>query len=386
MKFVTKELKAVPASGIREMYNLARGMEDLVHLEIGDPDFPTPGHIIEAAKQALDDGFTHYTPNAGFEDLREQLAQKLWNENHIEVDAGSEILVTAGSMQALSLVLFSTINPGEEVLIPDPGYANYEAQVQLARGTPVSIPLHEENEFRLIPEDVEQLITKRTKMLVLNSPANPTGAVMTKKDLEQLAELAKRHDLLVLSDEAYEKLVYGRIHHYSIASIEEMKKRTISIFSFSKTYSMTGWRIGYLAAEKEVVRLLTKAQEHHVACAPAVSQRAALAALEGSQISVKKMVEEYQRRRDFLCQQLNQMEHVRCLEPNGTFYAFLNTSETGLKSKELAQRILHEAKVVTVPGAAFGKYGDEHIRLSFATSLAQLAIASERLHEYFTKL
>jgi aminotransferase len=209
---------------------------------------------------------------------------------------------------------------------------------------------------------------------------------MPKKDLEIIADLAKRHDLLVLSDEAYEKLVYDDIQHYSIASIEGMKERTVSIFSFSKTYSMTGWRIGFLAAEQELVKLLTKAQEHHVACAPAISQRAALAALEGSQVSVKKMVEEYQRRRDFLCQSLNQMENVRCLEPKGTFYAFLNISETGFTSKEMARRILHDAKVVTVPGAAFGKYGDEHIRLSFATDFNQLKTASERLYDYFEGL
>jgi len=385
MKFITKELITVPKSGIREMYNLARGVEDLIHLEIGDPDFPTPGHIIEAAKQALDEGFTHYTPNAGFEDLRERIAQKLDNNNQIDVNPGSEILVTVGSMQALSLSLFSTINPGDEVLIPDPGYANYEAQVQLARGTPVSVQLKEENEFQLIPEDLDRLITKKTKMIILNSPSNPTGAVMTKNDVEQIAELTKRHDLLVLSDEAYEQLVYRGTPHYSIASIEGMKERTISIFSFSKTYSMTGWRIGYLTAEKELVQLLTKAQEHHVGCAAAVSQRAALAALDGSQASVKKMVEEYQRRRDFLYQELNQMENVSCLEPKGTFYAFVNISETGLKSKELARRLLHEAKVVTVPGDAFGNYGDEYIRLSFATALDQLKIASERLHEYFSK-
>ena len=377
--FIANRSISVSGSGIRKMYNLALGVEGLVHLEIGEPDFPTPHHIIEAAKKAMDEGYTRYTPNSGYIDLRERIAEKLLEENKIEADPASEIIVTAGAMQSLSLAILVTINPGDEVIIPDPAYESFERQVKFAEGIPVSVEVKEENEFRLSCEDVERAITKKTKMIILNTPSNPTGAVMSESDIKGTAELAKQHDLLILSDEIYEKILYDGSKHFSIASLPDMKDRTITVSGVSKTYAMTGWRIGYAVSGKEIIKEMNKVQEFYVTCASSISQRAALAALEGPQDCVEKMVKEFEKRRDFLYDELIRVDKISCVKPKGAFYLFPNTSKTGLKSQKVAELLLEKGKVVTVPGEAFGKCGDNFLRLSFATSMNNLQEATVRI-------
>jgi len=370
---------SVSRSGIRVMYDLALGLKELIHLDIGEPDFPTPKYIIEGAKKALDEGYTHYTPNAGYKDLRERIAEKLLEENKIEADPESEIIVTAGAMQAISLAILVTVNPSDEVIIPDPGYESFERQVRFAGGIPVPVGVREEEKFRLVPEDVEKAVTKKTKMIIINTPSNPTGSVMSKEDLEEIAELAKRYDLLVLSDEIYEKILYDGAKHYSIASLPEMADRTIAVFAFSKTYAMTGWRVGYAVSNEQIIGQMTKIQEFYVTCAPSISQRAALAALEGPQDFVREMVEDFERRRNFLYDELSKINMVNCVKPKGAFYLFPNISKTGLRSQEAAKLLLERGKVVTVPGRAFGKHGDDYLRLSFAASMNDLQIAAKRI-------
>ena len=377
--FIADRSISVSISGIRKMYNLALGVEGLIHLEIGEPDFPTPHHIIEAAKKAIDEGYTRYTPNPGYMDLRERIAEKLLKENKIEANPASEIIVTAGVMQALSLAILVTINPGDEVIIPDPAYESFERQVKFAGGIPVSVEVKGEKEFRLPPEDVEKAITKRTKMIIINTPSNPTGSVMSKKDLEGIAELAKQHNLLILTDEIYEKIIYDGLKHFSIASLPKMKDRTISVFGFSKTYAMTGWRVGYAVSNKEVIAQMNKIQEFYVTCASSISQRAALAALEGPQDCVEKMVKEYEKRRDFLYDKLSKCDKISCVKPKGAFYLFPNISKTGVKSQKAAELLLKKGKVVTVPGEAFGKNGSNFLRLCYATSLNNLQEATVRI-------
>ena len=250
----SRRVEGIPRSGIREIFDLARGVPDLVHLELGEPDFRIPDHATDAAIQALSEGFTKYTTNAGIEDLRQAISEKLKRENEIDADSNGEIMVTAGAMEALSLSILCTVDQGDEVLIPDPGYVSYVAHVLLAGGVPKFVPLREQNDFRMRAEDIENHLTKKTRMIIINSPSNPTGAVELLEDLKSIADLAQKHDLLVLSDEPYERLVYkGNVHH-SIAALPGMLERTVSIFSFSKTYAMTGMRIGYIASGRELVQ------------------------------------------------------------------------------------------------------------------------------------
>ncbi|TLN18821.1 aminotransferase class I/II-fold pyridoxal phosphate-dependent enzyme, partial [bacterium] len=263
MAHLSDRLEKMPRSGIREIFDLARGVQDLVHVEIGEPDFRMPDHIAEAAIQALRDGFTKYTPNAGVEELREAISEKLKRENGIDADPNKEILVTAGSTEALSMSVLSTVNEGDEVVIPDPGYASYVAQALLAGGVPVPVPLMESDDFRLTVENLEKVVTKRTRLIMINYPSNPTGAVLPREDLNTIADFAADRDLLVLSDEPYERFVYPGARHYSIAALPEMLERTITVFSFSKTYAMTGMRVGYAVSGREVIQQMTKLQEHY---------------------------------------------------------------------------------------------------------------------------
>ncbi len=368
------------------MYNIGQGKQGLVHLEIGESDFPTPHHIIEAAKKAMDDGYTRYTPNSGYLDLRNRIAEKLLVENKIEADPAREIIVTAGAMQALSLAVLVTINPGDEVIIPDPTYESFVRQVRFAEGVPVCVKVKEENEFRLTPADVESVITKKTRMIILNSPCNPTGSVMNRADLEGIAEIARQNDLIILTDELYEKLTYDGFKHFSISALPEMMERTISVFGFSKTYAMTGWRVGYAVSNRRIVEQMNKIQEFYVTCASSVSQRAALAALEGPQDCVESMIREFTKRRDFLYSELSKSDKIGCVRPKGTFFLFPNISKTGLRSQKAADLLLQKGKVVTVPGKAFGKYGDRFLRLSFASSMDHLQEAAVRIQTTFAQL
>jgi len=382
---ISKRLETIPRSGIREIFDMARGIPDLVHLELGEPDFPMPDHITEAAIQALRNGFTKYTPNAGIEELREAISEKLKRENEIDAEPNGEILVTAGSMEALSMSILSTVNEGDEVVIPDPGYVSYLAQVLFAGGVPVPVPLMEDDDFRLTVENLQKVVTTKTRLLMMNHPSNPTGATSRQEDLKEIADFVTDRNILVLSDEPYERFIYPGGRHHSIAALPGMLERTITVFSFSKTYAMTGMRVGYAVSGRELIRQMTKLQEHYVACVNSVAQKAAIAALRGPQTCVDDMLREYTRRRDVVLDGLSRIQMITCRKPAGAFYAFPNISKSGQDSRTFVRNLLKEAKVATVPGVAFGKLGEGHIRLSFATSTENIKEALKRMGEYCAK-
>ena len=383
--YISNRLETIPRSGIREIFDMARGIPDLVHLELGEPDFPMPDHITEAAIQALRNGFTKYTPNAGIEELREAISEKLKRENEIDAEPNGEVLVTAGSMEALSMSILSTVNEGDEVVIPDPGYVSYVAQVLFAGGVPVPVPLMEDNDFRLTVENLEKVVTTKTRLMMMNYPSNPTGAISRQEDLKEIADFVTDRNILVLSDEPYERFVYPGGRHHSIAALPGMLERTITVFSFSKTYAMTGMRVGYAVSGRELIRQMTKLQEHYVACVNSVAQKAAIAALRGPQTCVDDMLREYTRRRDVVLDGLSRIQMITCRKPAGAFYAFPNISKSGQDSRTFVRNLLKEAKVATVPGAAFGRLGEGHIRLSFATSTENIKEALKRIGEYCAK-
>ena len=382
----SRRAQEVPWSGIRKMFELAAKEPDAVTFAVGQPDFATPRHIVEAGQRALEEGYTRYAPGLGYLALREAIARKVWRDNKMEADPQTEIVVTVGAMEGLLLSLMAAVDPGDEVIIPDPGYTNYESVVRVINGVPVSVPVREENDFRYSPDDVEQAITERTKVLVLNSPANPTGAVMLKSDVEQMADIAQRHNLIVLSDEAYEKLIYGGLEHVSIASLPGMKGRTVSVYTLSKTYAMTGWRVGFVVGGERLIDQMHKMQEGVVSCVASFVQQAAIAALDGPQECVGEMVAEYDVRRKFIVRALNEIEGISCVEPKGAFYAFPNISALGRSSSEVAMSLLETSKVVCVPGTAFGFQGEGYLRISYASSLQDLEEGARRIRDGVRKL
>ncbi len=361
-------LKKIKSSGIRKLFDLAQGKKGLVSFGIGEPDFVTPVHIREAAKRALDEGYTRYTPNLGFPEFRKALAAKLNQKNKISITP-EEVVVTSGGTEALFFAFYTLINPGDEIIIPDPGFVTYESQVYFAGGTPVHFPLRGENNFHPDLEELKNFITPKTKVILINSPSNPTGAAFNEEELLAIAQLAQEKDLFVISDELYEDIVYDGREHISIASLSGMKERTISIFGFSKSYAMTGWRLAYLAAPLDLVKEIAKLLQNTAVCANSIAQRAGQVAIQGSQDCVKEMFTAYNERRNVLAKGLNEIQGLSCYAPEGTFYAFVNIKEAGMTSEELSMYLLEEYKVVTVPGNAFGRQGEGYIRLSFATSL-----------------
>ncbi|MEM4700056.1 MAG: pyridoxal phosphate-dependent aminotransferase [Candidatus Nezhaarchaeales archaeon] len=383
---LSERTRLIRPSGIRRLFDLAQRTPGLISLGIGEPDLDTPSHVKDAAKRALDEGYTHYTPNAGFYDLREAIAEKLRSENSIEVSPDEVIVTGGGGTGALMLAALCLIDPGDEVIIPDPGFVVYEAVVLMAGGRPVYVPVLEENEYRMLPEEVEARVTPRTKAIIVNTPSNPTGGVMEGSDLEGIAEVAIKHNLYVISDEVYEKFVYDGHRHVSLASLPGMRERTVTVNSFSKTYAMTGWRIGYAAAPKDIVDEMVKLQQFTMVHAPAASQRAALAALRGPQDFVRDMVKEYDRRRRFIVDRLNSIPGLSCLRPRGAFYLFLNIKKLGMSSEEAALRLLERAGVVTVPGSAFGPHGEGYLRISYARPIEQLSEACDRIERAVREL
>jgi len=373
-------LKKIKPSGIRKLFDLAQGKKDLVSFGIGEPDFITPTHIREAAKKAMDDGYTRYTPNLGFPEFRKALAIKLNQKNRISVTP-EEVVVTSGGTEALFFAFYTFINPGDEIIIPDPGFVTYESQVYFAGGTPIHFPLRGENNFHPDLEELKNCVTSKTKVILLNSPSNPTGAAFNEDELSALAQLAQEKNLIVISDELYEDIVYNGRKHTSIASLPGMKERTISIFGFSKSYAMTGWRLAYLAAEANLAKEIAKLLQNTAVCANSVAQRAGLAAIQSSQDCVKEMFTAYNERRNVLIKGLNEIKGLSCHAPEGTFYAFVNIKETGMTAEELSMYLLEECKVVTVPGTAFGKQGEGYIRLSFATSLEDIKEGIKRIKQ-----
>ena len=384
MEFNTN-LKKIKPSGIRKLFDLAQGKKDLVSFGIGEPDFITPAHIREAAKKAMDEGYTRYTPNLGFPEFRKALAIKLNQKNKISVTP-DEVVVTSGGTEALFFAFYTLINPGDEIIIPDPGFVTYESQVYFAGGTPVNFPLRGENNFHPHLEELKNCVTPKTKAILLNSPSNPTGASFNEDELSAIAQLAQEKNLIVISDELYEDIVYDGREHFSIASLPGMKERTISIFGFSKSYAMTGWRLAYLAAPLNLVKEIAKLLQNTAVCANSVAQRAGLAAIQGSQDCVKEMFIAYNERRNVLAKGLNEIQGLSCHAPEGTFYAFVNIKEIGMSAEELSMYLLEECKVVTVPGTAFGKQGEGYIRLSFATSLEDIKEGIKRIKRGIEKI
>jgi aminotransferase len=357
----------------RTMFEKAKALErkgeKLIHFELGEPDFDTPSHIKEAAKRALDEGLTHYTPNAGLLELRETIAEKLRKDNKIDADPATQICVTVGSQEAAYLAIMCTVEQGDEVLVPEPGYYTYRNCIEMAGGIPVSIPLSSENSFRLDPSNVENRLSSKTRMLVLNSPCNPTGSTVTRSDLEALDGLAARNGFLVLSDEIYEKIIYDGEEHHSMAALSSDQDRVLTINGFSKAYAMTGWRIGYLVGSKAIVSAAVKMQQSALASATSFAQKGAVEALRGPQEPVAKMVREFEKRRNVIIDGLNKVKGFSVAKPKGAFYAFVDVKKLGKPSIDLAEYLLNDGKVVTTAGAAFGQNGEGHLRISYAASI-----------------
>ena len=358
---------------------------DIVHLEIGEPDFDTAKNIKDAAVKALYDGYTHYVQAAGIPELREAIAEYISKTRKIDVDP-EEVVVTPGAKPIMFFAILACVNPGEEVLYQNPGYPIFESLINFVEAKPVPIPLKEENDFRIDHEYVKEKITKKTKMIIINSPQNPTGGILTHEDLKLIADcIANRDDVLVFSDEIYSRIIYEG-EHESIASLPGMKDKTILLDGFSKTYAMTGWRLGYGVMRKDIAEKVTKLMINSNSCTCAFVQMAGVEALRGPQHSVREMVEEFKRRREVIISGLNDIEKIRCKKPRGAFYAFPNISETGMTSHEFADYLLNEAGVAVLPGTSFGKYGEGYLRLSFATSTENIKKALTRIEEAVKKL
>jgi aminotransferase len=373
---ISNRARSVPPSKIRRMFNLAAGMPGVLSLAVGQPDFDTPRHIVEAAERALAQGHTRYTHGLGIPELRVAIAEKVRTRNGLPVDH-EWVGVTVGAMEALILTMLTTLDPGDEVLIPNPGYTNFEGQLRIAGAVPVSYPL-DPPDYAIQRARLAPLITDRTRAILLCSPSNPTGAVLQPESLDAVASLARDHNLLIYSDETYEDLIYEGQHH-SIAALPGMAESTISVFSFSKTYAMTGWRVGYLVAPPSLVTAMNVLQEHVVSCASSVSQYAALAALTGPQDYVAQMRAIYDERRHSIVSALNDLPGISCPMPRGAFYAFPDIRGVGISSDEFADWLLREAHVALVPGTAFNTKGEGFVRISYAASQSILDEAVDRI-------
>lgn len=380
MNYLSEIAKKYPASGIRRMFDLASKYDDLINLTLGEPDFDTPQNIIEAAKLAMEEGYTHYSPNAGIQELKEAIAKNY--KKYSNEYSYKNVMITVGGMEAIFLSLIATINPGDEVIIPNPCFPNYEGQIMMVGGKAVSVPLHEDNKFKIRAEDIEKAITSKTKAILLNYPSNPLGAALREKDYVEIVEIVKKYNLLILSDEVYDQIVYDDNEYCSIAKIPEIRDNALIINSLSKTYAMTGWRIGYIVGNEEIINNMPKLQEGIVSCVPTFIQKAAVEAISKSQDSAKEMLEHYRRRRDILIDGLNSIPGISCIKSAGSFYAFANIKAFKKSSTDFAEEIMKEARVLTVPGSAFGTMGEGYLRLVFAASDEELIEAVKRIDEY----
>ena len=371
-------------SGIRKFFDIANEMEGVIALGVGEPDFKTPYSVRQAGTENLQQGKTRYSANAGLMELRRAICDYLKRKFNLEYDKKSEVLVTVGGSEAIDLAIRAFINPGDEVLVPEPCFVCYAPIVTLTSGVPVSIQTREEDEFRLTPEQLEAAITPKTKMLILPYPNNPTGAVMRREHLEAIAEVLKKHDIIVLSDEIYAELTYnGR--HTSIAELPGMKERTIVVNGFSKTFAMTGWRLGYAAGPAPAIKQMTKIHQYAIMCAPTTSQYAAIEALDHCEENICQMREEYDRRRRFVVDAFNKMG-LHTFEPEGAFYVFPCIKSTGMSSEEFCEKLLYGKKVAVVPGNAFGDSGEGFIRVSYSYSVQHLTTALGRIKEFLDEL
>lgn len=382
---IADKAASLQPSGIRKFFDIVAEMDDVISLGVGEPDFDTPWHIRDEGIYSLEKGRTFYTSNSGLKELRMEIAAYLQRTQGLEYHYLSQIFVTVGGSEAIDLAMRAMINPGDEVLIPQPSYVSYEPCVVMADGKPVVIELKEENQFRLTPEELEAAITPKTKILVMPFPNNPTGAIMECEDLEKLVPIIEKHDLFVVSDEIYGELTYGGKKHVSIAALPGMQERTILINGFSKAYAMTGWRLGYACGPKEVIRQMVKIHQYCIMCAPTTSQYAAVEALRNGDEDVRRMRESYDERRRFVLFTLKEMG-LPCFEPEGAFYVFPCIREFGMTSDEFATNLLKEEKVAIVPGTAFGNCGEGYLRISYAYSIESLKKALKRLENYVRRL
>ena len=371
-------------SGIREIFEKAQKIPDVIRLEFGEPDFDTPENSKAAAVRAINQGKTKYTSSAGLPELRNAISSKLDRENQIYYDPAKEIVVTAGATSAINLAFLTTADIGEEILVPDPGWATYSHAVHVVGATPVAYPLLETEEYSFNRSRVERLVTSKTKVILINTPSNPTGAILSRENLKEIAEFAADHNLFVVSDEVYEKFLYSdsgiKREHVTIASLPDMKERTVTVNAFSKTYAMTGWRMGYAAAPEPISSAMTKINAAESSCVSTIGQYAALEALSGPQDSVVKMISAFAKRREALVKGLNELPGFVCPMPLGAFYAFPNVSTAGAKnSHELAMKIVEKGHVAVVPGSAFGAQGESHLRLAYANSLENIQAGLERI-------
>ena len=383
-KYLSDAVVNIKPSGIRKFFDIVSEMKDAISLGVGEPDFDTPWHIRDEGIYAFERGKTFYTSNAGLKDLRIEIANYLKRTQNLEYNSDNEIIVTVGGSEAIDIGLRAIINPGDEVIIPQPSYVSYEPCAVLAGAKPVIINLKAENEFRLTAEELRAAITDKTKILILPFPNNPTGAIMERKDLEAIAKVCIEKDILVMSDEIYAALTYKE-KHVSIAEIDGMKERTILINGFSKAYAMTGWRLGYACAPKELIKQMTKIHQFAIMCAPTISHYAAVEALKNGDKDVEEMRQAYNQRRRFLMDSFKKMG-LDCFEPFGAFYVFPCIKEFGMTSEEFATKFLQEEKVAIVPGTAFGDCGEGFLRISYAYSLENLKEAIGRLERFITKL
>lgn len=382
---IAEHVKEIPRSGIRDFFEVVQTMGDVISLGIGEPDFATPWHIREAAIYALEKGRTGYTSNLGLPRLRRSISDYVRGRFGVTYEPLSEILVSVGVSESIDLALRALLDPGDEVLYHEPCYVSYAPSIVLARGVAKAIPTRAENEFRLTAEDLVAAITPASKILMLNFPNNPTGATMPAENLEEIAQICVKHDLIVFTDEIYSELTYEGGTHTSIASFPGMKERTVFLHGVSKAYAMTGWRIGFACAPKEIIEAMMKIHQYSILCASIMGQDATIEALERGGTAMESMRREYELRRNFIVNSLNALG-LPCFKPRGAFYVFPDVTSTGLTSREFSLRLLHEKKVAVVPGTAFGASGEGHVRCSYATSLDQIKIAVERIAEFATEV
>ena len=382
---IAAHVRDIPRSGIRDFFEIVQSMHNVISLGIGEPDFATPWHIREAAMFSLEKGRTGYTSNLGLPRLREAISAYVARNFHVEYHAPSEVLVSVGVSEAIDIALRALLNPGDEVLYHEPCYVSYSPSVTLAHGTPVAVPVHEKDRFMLRADELEKRLTPRSKVLLLNFPTNPTGATMPREALESIADVCRRHDLIVLSDEIYAELTYEGAEHVSIASLPGMRERTVFLHGLSKAWAMTGFRIGYACAPRALIEAMMKIHQYAILCAPIMAQDAAVEALEHGDASMKRMRDEYELRRNYISSALNDMG-LHCPVPRGAFYVFPDIRSTGLTSREFSLRLLEEKNVAVVPGPAFGPSGEGFVRCSYATALDQIKTAMQRMGEFVAEL
>ncbi|WAM30556.1 aminotransferase class I/II-fold pyridoxal phosphate-dependent enzyme [Caldicellulosiruptor naganoensis] len=384
-KFLSRSVQSVPPSGIRKFFDIVSEMKDALSLGVGEPDFVTPWSIREMGIYSIEEGHTHYTSNYGLLELRKEISNYLKRRFNLDYpNYRDQILVTVGASEAIDIALRSIINPGDEVLIPEPCFVSYKPCTIFAGGVPVAVPTKAENDFKLRPEDIISKITPRTKALILSYPNNPTGAIMTREDLKELVDVLKDKDIIVISDEIYAELTYEG-DHVSVANFPEMKDKTILINGFSKAFAMTGWRLGFVAANEVFIKAMAKVHQYIIMSAPTFSQYAAIEALRNGEAEVEKMREEYNRRRRYMVSRFNKMG-LECFEPKGAFYVFPSIKSTGLSSEEFAEKLLYQQKVAVVPGTAFGSCGEGFIRCSYAYSLETIKEALDRIEKFVKSL